>query len=117
VQNREMLVALLKSIFIQKSADEWTAALLNAGIPSGPINQIADAFADPQVQARGLVHQVEMENGEVLEMVGPPVKFSETPPTIRHAPPLLGQDTELVLMEWLDLSSATVEDYRKRGII
>lgn len=117
VQNREILVVLLQSIFIQKNADEWTEALLNAGIPSGPINQIADAFTDPQVQARGLIHEVVLENGEVLEMVGPPVKLSETPPTIRHAPPLLGQDTERVLREWLNLSSATVEDYRKRGII
>ncbi len=117
VNHREILIALLQAIFIQRPADVWTADLLNVGIPSGPINQIADAFADPHVQARQLVQSVTFENGEELEMVGPPIQCSATPPTVRHAPPLLGQDTARVLTDWLGLEPDVIADYQQRGVI
>ncbi len=117
VNHREILVPLLQAIFIQRPADTWTADLLNVGIPSGPINQIADAFADPHVQARQLVQSVTFENGEELEMVGPPIQCSTTPPTVRHAPPLLGQDTAEVLTDWLGLGPDVIADYQQRGVI
>ncbi|MBZ0316792.1 MAG: CoA transferase [Anaerolineae bacterium] len=117
VKNREVLVGFLQVIFSRRSADEWTEALLNAGIPSGPINQIADAFGDPHVQSRQLAQTVTFENGTTVEMAGPPVKLSETPPTVRHAPPLLGQDTAAVLMDWLGLEPPAIADYQQRGVI
>ncbi|MCQ3931292.1 MAG: CoA transferase [Chloroflexi bacterium] len=117
VKHRTELIALLQAVFIQQSADAWTAALLNAGIPSGPINQIADAFGDPHVQSRQLVQPVTFENGTTVEMAGSPIKLSETSPTIRHAPPFLGQDTAAVLMDWLGLEPAEIADYQRRGVI
>lgn len=117
VKHREVLVGFLQVIFSRRSANEWTAALLNAGIPSGPINQIADAFADPHVQSRQLAQTVTFKNGTMVEMAGPPIKLSETPPTIRHAPPLLGQDTAAVLMNWLGLEPTVIADYQQRGVI
>ncbi|MBI5930000.1 MAG: CoA transferase [Chloroflexi bacterium] len=117
VKNREVLVGFLQIIFGQRPAEDWTQALLDAGIPSGPINQVADALADPHVQSRQLVQTVMFENGEQLDMVGPPVKLSATPPTIRHAPPLLGQDTEAVLADWLGLEPQMLARYRQQGII
>lgn len=117
VKHRAELIPLLQAIFVQQPADQWTDDLLNVGIPAGPINQIADAFADAHVQSRRMVQSVTFENGEVLEIVGSPIKFSATPPSIRYAPPLLGQDTEAILIDWLGLELGELDDYRQRGII
>jgi len=117
VQHRDMLIAAMRPIFATRPADHWIAAFLAAGIPAGPINDIPAVFADPQVQARGLVQPVQLADGTSVDLLGPIARLSATPATIRRAPPTLGQDTAAILHGVLGLDAATIADYRARGIV
>lgn len=99
VRNREELIALLKPIFLEKTAREWLSALEEAGIPCGPINTLDKIFAEPQVEAREmLIHMQHPEIGD-LKLVGSPLKFSDTPVNYKLPPPRLGEHTEEILKE------------------
>jgi crotonobetainyl-CoA:carnitine CoA-transferase CaiB-like acyl-CoA transferase len=101
VEHRDELIALLKPVFLEKTANEWLSALEGAGIPCGPINTIDKVFSEPQVEVREmLIHMEYPEIGRsVLRLVGSPLKFSETPVDYKLPPPRLGEHTEEVLKE------------------
>ncbi len=105
VTHREALIPLLQAAFAQHTADHWVEALLAAGIPAGPINDVKTALDDAHVQARGLVRQAALPGGESWSYVGFPVGFSATPPQTRHVPPLRGQHTHELLRDWLDMDA------------
>jgi formyl-CoA transferase len=99
VQNREDLLAILKPIFMQRTASEWLSALENSGIPCGPIDTLDKVFTEPQVDAREmLIHMQHEEIGD-LRLVGSPLKFSDTPVTYKLAPPRLGEHTDEILRQ------------------
>ena len=112
VQNRDLLVEMLSTIFITRPAAEWVERMLERGIPAGPLNTVSQILADPHVQARGLVQEIDL-----LRLVGSPVGFSQTPPTVRTPPPDLGEHTDAILHERLGLSDAEIDMYRNSGII
>jgi formyl-CoA transferase len=99
VRNRAALIAAIEAITVRQPRDYWLTQFDSAGIPSGPINTYAEAFADPHVQARGMVVEVEHPSLGRLRMPGPPVKMSETPPRAERRAPLLGEHTRDVLRE------------------
>jgi crotonobetainyl-CoA:carnitine CoA-transferase CaiB-like acyl-CoA transferase len=99
VRSRDTLVPLLADKFRQRKRADWLAALEAAKVPCGPINDLADVFADPQVLARGMVAQVVHPHSDGLQLVASPMKLSATPVHVRRPPPLLGQHTEEVLAE------------------
>jgi crotonobetainyl-CoA:carnitine CoA-transferase CaiB-like acyl-CoA transferase len=75
-------------------------ALFDAhGVPCGPINDYADAFADPQIRAREMVVQIDHPTLGYLQTLGSPIKMSETPPVVARRAPLLGEHTREVLRE------------------
>lgn len=117
LENRAELVEVLQRCFRERKATEWVEGLLAAGIPAGPINDAAGALNDPQIQARGLVQEIMLDNGTVLPLVGSPAQFSATPAEIRLPPPLLGADTDEVLREMLGLDDKSLVAYRAGGII
>jgi crotonobetainyl-CoA:carnitine CoA-transferase CaiB-like acyl-CoA transferase len=117
VHNRETLIPLLQAVFASRAAAEWVDGLLALGIPSGPINDVAAALEDSHVQARGLIQETTLANGEALRMVGPPVPFSATPAEVRLPPPALGQHTDDILREVLNINDATIAAYRTEGIL
>jgi crotonobetainyl-CoA:carnitine CoA-transferase CaiB-like acyl-CoA transferase len=99
VEHREELIAQLKPIFLSKTANDWLSLLEATGIPCGPINNLANVFSMPHVEARDmLIHMEHPEIGD-LRLVGSPLKFSETPVDFRFPPPRLGEHTEEVLKE------------------
>jgi formyl-CoA transferase len=99
VKNREDLLAILKPIFMQRTASEWLSLLEDASIPCGPINTLDKVFAEPQVAAREmLIHMQHAEIGD-LRLVGSPLKFSNTQIEYKRPPPKLGEHTEEVLKE------------------
>ncbi len=101
VKNREELIAILKPIFVQRTASEWLSLLEAAGIPCGPINTLDQVFSMPQVEAREmLIHMEHPEIGD-FRLVGSPLKFSDTPVDYKLPPPRLGEHTEEVLKELL----------------
>lgn len=117
VEHRADLIPILQAAFETKPAHEWVDSLLAAGIPAGPINDVATILHDPHVQARGLLHEIIAANGQPLKLVGSPAQFSATPAEIRLPPPALGQHTDIILREELGLDEATIAQYREAGII
>lgn len=112
VTNRAALIALLEAEFAAGTADGWIARALEAGIPAGRINTVTDALDDPHVAARGLIWSA----GD-LKMVGSPVGFSATPPTLRLPPPDIGEHTDAVLRERMGLSADDLGVLRSVGAI
>jgi formyl-CoA transferase len=115
--NREQLVALLQSLIEQRTATEWMTLLNENGVPAGPINTLAQAFADPQVQALGVVRHLQHATIGDLPVVGSPIGLSETPVQPRSAPPLLGEHTDAVLAELLGLDAERISALRAAGAL
>ena len=107
VRHREVLVPQLAEAIKARSRDVWLASLEAAKVPCGAINNLAQAFADPQVRAREMTVALPHPLTDGLRLVGSPMKLSATPVTYRRAPPLLGQHTHEVLSE-AGLSSAEI---------
>ncbi|MFQ1063778.1 CaiB/BaiF CoA transferase family protein [Bordetella trematum] len=111
VTHRDTLVALLADIMRQRTRDDWISRLEAAGVPCGPINDIAQAFAHPQAQARQLRRSLPHPLGGVADVTASPLRFSASPVVYRAAPPLLGQHTEEVLRDLLGKSPQAIADY------
>ena len=99
VRHRELLVPQLAEAIKARPRDVWLAALEAAKVPCGAINNLAQAFDDPQVQAREMTVALPHPLTDGLRLVASPMKLSATPVTYRHAPPLLGQHTVELLAE------------------
>jgi crotonobetainyl-CoA:carnitine CoA-transferase CaiB-like acyl-CoA transferase len=113
---RELEVSLAKSISTWSAAD-LLQAMQKAGVPGGPINNIAQMLDDPHIQARQLLQPLVRADGSTVMTLAYPAKFSRTPPTYRMAPPRLGQDTECLLKERLDLSTEQIQLLATTGVI
>jgi len=116
VTNRDALRPLVAARLAGSSTATWLARLADAGVPAGPINDLAAAFAAPQVVARGLLVDVEHPVLGALRQVGPPFELHGTPATVRTAPPLLGEQAGEILAE-LGFTPAEVVALRDDGII
>jgi crotonobetainyl-CoA:carnitine CoA-transferase CaiB-like acyl-CoA transferase len=116
VAHRAVLAGLIAPMLKTQSTAQWIAALEEAGVPCGPINTIDQVFADPQVQARGLMQPMARADDEAVGLVRSPLRLSVTPARADHAPPLLGQDTDAVLAG-LGLSTDQIASLRAAEVI
>jgi crotonobetainyl-CoA:carnitine CoA-transferase CaiB-like acyl-CoA transferase len=114
LQNREALIEEIEKSLMQRSSEEWTGALLAAGVPAAPIYDYAQALQSEQASARQMVMEMEHPVEGIIKALGFPVKMSETPQEVRYPPPLLGQHTEAVLTE-LGYNSVKVQELRRKG--
>ena len=117
VGNRDALDKLIKAELKREGAESWIEKLTVAGIPCGRINSVAQALAAPHAIARDMVTSVEHPTAGNVKMLGIPFRFSDTPASIRRAPPLLGQHTEAVLREELGFSDARINELRAEKVI
>lgn len=117
VRNRDELIPLIKELFRQRTSAEWIAALEHAGVPCGPINTIAEVFANPQVQSRGMRIDVPHNGSGQIPLVGSPMKFTRTPLNDRQPPPQLGEHNDDVLTGILGLGEDERERLRGAGVI
>lgn len=117
VASRAELVPLIAAITQTRTVADWVAALLDADVPCGPVNDIPTALASPQAQARAMVQSVADPGGAAVPLIGPVPKLSDTPAAIRSAPPGLGQHTEAILGELLGYTAAQIAALRERGVI
>ena len=117
VANRGVLVPLIRQVTVFKTTAEWVAQLEAVGVPCGPINDLAQVFADPQVKARGLAMQLPHALAGLVPQVASPIRLSETPVEYRNAPPLLGEHTQQVLEQVLGLKPDAVEALRRSGVL
>ncbi|MFO7270729.1 CaiB/BaiF CoA transferase family protein [Sphaerobacter thermophilus] len=116
VTNRADVVATVGAIMAQRTTAEWMELLERAGVPAGPINTVEQILHDPHVLAREMVVTLQHPTAGEVKTVGIPAKLSDTPGTVRSAPPLLGQHTDEVLAE-LGYDAAAIADLRERGIV
>lgn len=117
VAHRAELIPLLRQATVFKTTAQWIESLEKAGVPCGPINDLQQVFADPQVQARGLRLDLPNALGSSTPQVASPLRLSETPVAYRSAPPLLGQHTDALLRHLLGMSEAQVAQLRETGVI
>jgi formyl-CoA transferase len=99
VHNRAALIARIEAVTTAQPRAQWLDRLASRGIPCGPINTYADAFADPQVQAREMVVEGDHPGLGRTRMLGSPIKMSDTPPVVNRRAPGLGEHTREVLRE------------------
>jgi crotonobetainyl-CoA:carnitine CoA-transferase CaiB-like acyl-CoA transferase len=117
VRNRGELAEILAAVLRLRPSREWLEGLEQAGVPAGPINDLAQVFDDPQVRARGMRVEAPHPQAGTVPMVGSPVRLSATPAREASAPPLLGQHTGEVLRGLLGMSEAEIEALRSSGVL
>ena len=117
VENRDLLIPLIDKYFAQKTCDEWMEILISAAIPCGPVNNMQHLFTDPQIKYRDMIVEVPHPTIDALRLTGMPIKYSETPSTIRRHPPLLGEHTDEVLTEVMGFSTKQINDLKTQGTI
>ena len=110
---RPIVAAALRA----KPRQFWIEALNSAGVPSGSVRNLQELFADPQMEARDMIAQIEHATIGALKVLGIPVKLSHTPGDIRTAPPLLGQHTRAVLQRDLGLDAAAIDALQAQRVI
>jgi len=115
VEHRAELVALLGEIFAKKTVVEWLELLESVGIPCAPINNVAQAFEEPQVEARDMLQEISHPTAGMVRLVGPVAKLSKTPAEISAPPPLLGQHNAAILSDWLGLSEEDLQKLQDEG--
>jgi crotonobetainyl-CoA:carnitine CoA-transferase CaiB-like acyl-CoA transferase len=116
VANRASLVSMLAAATVTFTRDPLLAAHESAGVPAGPINSVADVFADPQVVHRRLRLDLPHAGGGTVPTVRTPIRMSETPLAYARASPRLGQHTSEILAE-LGYAPAEIERLRGDGVI
>jgi crotonobetainyl-CoA:carnitine CoA-transferase CaiB-like acyl-CoA transferase len=117
VAHRAELIPLIRQATVFKTTSEWVSALEKAGVPCGPINDLQQMFADPQVLARGLRIDLPHPLAGSVPQVASPIRLSETPVQYRNAPPLLGEHTEQVLQQWLGMGAEQIAALRQAGVL
>lgn len=117
VANRAELIPLIRQATVFKTTAQWVSELEAAGVPCGPINDLAQVFDDPHVRARGLVTSLPHALAGSVPQVASPIRLSATPVEYRHAPPLLGEHTGEVLERVLGLPTAEVVRLRRGGVL
>jgi crotonobetainyl-CoA:carnitine CoA-transferase CaiB-like acyl-CoA transferase len=140
VANRTTLLDELSRIFITKPVSHWISGrratyitprliavtvLMNVmciafdgvDVPCSAVNSLSQAFSNPQILHDNMVRSVNHPSAGTISVVGPPVKYSDTPAAIRSPPPLLGQHTRSVLANILKLSDDNINDLYRRKVI
>lgn len=118
VKNRGVLVPLIRNLIATQTQGWWMASLEKRGVPCGPVNNLDQVFADPQVCARGMVTSMPHPlSNAPAQLIANPVKFSDTPVSYRRAPPVLGADTNDILGRELGLSEQEILQLRQQGVV
>jgi CoA:oxalate CoA-transferase len=116
IRNREALRTLIDEKIGEDTVEAWIERLNRAGVPSGRVMNLAEVFADPQVQAQEMTLEVDHPGHGPVRMTGFPVKLSATPARLRRPAPALGEHTDQVLRE-LGYSADRIAALRERAVI
>ena len=115
--NYDTLRPILGEMLRVRTRAEWVGELKKAGVPCGSVRDVAEVLQDPQLDARGMIQQVEHAVAGALRVTGVPIKLSDTPGAVRTAPPVLGQHTESILALDVGLTPEEIEDLRASRVV
>lgn len=117
LEHRATLVPLLEGILRQRTVRAWLEKLYAADVPAAPVNDLAQAFAEPPVREREMI--VEYDHPQVgnVRLPGNPIKFDGMGKTISNPAPLLGEHTDAVLRDVLHLDDARIAVLRQQGVV
>jgi CoA:oxalate CoA-transferase len=116
-QNNDILEPILNQAMRQKTTAEWLKEFEAVSLACGPVNTIDKVVDDPQIKTREMIIEVEHARAGKFKVVNTPIKLSRTPARIEKASPDLGEHTEEILKEWLNLTDADIAGLRKSGSI
>jgi formyl-CoA transferase len=116
MDNRAALIEAIEKTTVGETRAHWLARLDAAGVPGGPINDYAEALADPHTLARDMVVDLMHPGAGPIKALGVPVKLSDTPGAVDRPAPLLGQHTDEILTE-LGYNAAEQQALREQGIV
>ncbi len=117
VEHRDELTREVAAVMSTRSTRDWVEALEAAGVPCGPINDLAQVYQEPQVIARGIRVDIEHPVAGRMPTVASPMRFSQTPVEYKRPPPTLGQHTEEVLRGLLGKSDEDIAALRAGDIL
>jgi crotonobetainyl-CoA:carnitine CoA-transferase CaiB-like acyl-CoA transferase len=117
VEHRQLVTETLTPVMRQHPTTWWVDRLEGLKIGCGPINTLKEVFADPQIQARGVVIELPHSSGTTVKVIANPVRLSETPANYRMASPMLGEHTDEVLQGLLGMSGEDMAELRAKGIV
>ena len=117
VANRQELDSSIEAITQTKTTKEWLGVFEGSGLPYSAVNDVLGTLNHEHVLARGMVKEMNHEWLGPIKMVNTPVKYSESKPSIRTVPPVLGQHTDEVLREVLGLDEASIEKLKEEGAV
>jgi formyl-CoA transferase len=117
VKHRAQLIEALALLMKSKNTDDWLNLLEPEGIPCGRINSIDETLNDPQVIHRQMRIQALHSSLGEINLLGSPLKLSETPGEVRRAPPVLGEDTDQVLREVLGYEDSAISALQADGVV
>ncbi|WP_338448896.1 CoA transferase [Niallia oryzisoli] len=103
-KNQKELKTLLEKVFVTKSSSEWITEFDKRGVPSAPVNDFAEALANPITESLNILREMNLPNGEQTLTIGFPVKISDYEFEIYRTPPQLGEHNKQVIKEWLNPS-------------
>jgi crotonobetainyl-CoA:carnitine CoA-transferase CaiB-like acyl-CoA transferase len=114
---REEVNAIVTDFTSQHSVEELVAIFTEHEVPHAPILGVTEALAQPQAVARGMVVETQHATLGAIPIVGRPIRFTDAEQPVPEAPPVLGQHTDAVLAEVLDLSPERIAALRASGIV
>jgi formyl-CoA transferase len=117
LRNRATVVAMLNDLFGTQDAREWLSLCEKIAIPAAPINDLAQLFADPQVQARNLRLEIAHPTAGTVPLLASPLNVITSPPAQYYPPPLLGEHTDQILRTMLGYDEEAIVGLRAEGIV
>ncbi len=119
VLNRKILIPLIEEYTKKQTSDHWLSEMEAENVPCGPVNDLAQTFADPQIQHRKMAINIPHRNNsdKGVDLIGNPLNFSDTPVQYKKPPPVRAEDTREILSKHLGLSEEKLNELEANGII
>uniref|UniRef100_A0A8C8XC75 Succinyl-CoA:glutarate-CoA transferase n=2 Tax=Panthera leo TaxID=9689 RepID=A0A8C8XC75_PANLE len=117
VQNRKELIKILSARFEKEMTSKWLYLFEGSGVAYGPINNMKNVFAEPQVLHNGLIMEMKHPTVGKISVPGPAVRYSKFDMSEARPPPLLGQHTTRVLKEVLRYDDKAIGELLSTGVV
>lgn len=117
LENRDQLERIINDAFSTKSRDEWLELLEAGDVPAAPVNNVEQAFGDPQIVSRNMIVEFDHPLAGKIKTMGNPLKFSKAEKEIFNPPPLLGEHNEEIICGLLGYSKQDLEQFKKENVI